>query len=149
MKCPECEHSESKVIDSRSTNEAIRRRRECLFCGERFTTFERLEKKRLWVIKRDGRKEPFKPDKVAEGIALACRKRPIDAARADEMLHEVEARLLGLPGAEVTSADVGEAVMAVLRSVDEVAFLRFASVYKAFDSVDQFVDFVRPLQEGA
>jgi len=121
-----------------------------LFCAERYTTFERIERKRLWILKKNGNKEPFKPDKVLEGIALSCRKRPIDAARMDVMVREVELRLFALGTPEVSSELVGGAVMEVLREVDDVAYLRFASVYREFESVEQFVETIRPMtKDGA
>lgn len=147
MRCPVCEHTESKVIDSRDAGDTTRRRRECLECAERFTTFERIEQKRLWVVKKSGNKEPFKLDKVMEGVALACRKRPVSADHVDAMARDVEQELRRGGQTEVASSDVGEAVLTVLARVDAVAWLRFASVYRAFESVEQFVDTIRPLQE--
>jgi len=143
MRCPECQCRDTRVIDSRTSGgDAIRRRRECQECGARFTTHERIERPLLWVVKKDGRKEPFDRQKVMRGIALACRKRPVDAARLDEAVRELEASLDTRREGEIPSTEVGEAVLEVLRSVDEVAWVRFASVYRAFESVDQFVDLI-------
>ncbi|MCO4744407.1 MAG: transcriptional repressor NrdR [Proteobacteria bacterium] len=149
MRCPTCQHEDSKVVDSRTSGDAIRRRRECLECSERFTTHERVERPTLWVLKKDGRKEPFRSEKVLTGLALACRKRPITAADMDDAARKVEAMLQERRGTEVPAAAVGEAVMEVLRTVDEVAYIRFASVYREFESADQFIETIRPLQEGA
>ena len=149
MKCPECHHLESKVVDSRSAIDSIRRRRECLDCAARFTTHERVERQLPWVLKKDGRKEPFRCEKVLKGISLACRKRPIDDASQMEAVRQVEALLIAIPGETVESGVVGRAVMDVLRNMDEVAYLRFASVYQEFESVQQFVDTIRPLREHA
>ena len=138
------------MIDSRASGDTIRRRRECLAegCGERFTTHERTEARVPWIIKKDGRREPFDRDKVFRGIALACRKRPLDTAAMDDAARRVE-MLLETREGEITAAAVGQAVMEVLRDVDEVAYVRFASVYRQFESVDQFVETIRPLQERA
>jgi transcriptional repressor NrdR len=149
MRCPACQHEDSKVIDSRTSGESIRRRRECLACGERFTTHERVEVPALWVLKKDGRKEPFSAEKVLTGLALACRKRPVTAAVMDQAVRSVRTMLQERRGTEVPASLVGEAVMEVLREVDEVAYIRFASVYREFESADQFIDTIRPLQETA
>lgn len=138
MRCPACQHTESRVIDSRDSGDVTRRRRSCLACGHRFTTLERIEVRLPWVVKRDGRREVFSRDKVLHGIALACRKRPIDAERLAAAVHQVETALVELREADVTSAQVGEAVMAVLADLDAVAYVRFASVYRQFESAEQF-----------
>ena len=141
MRCPSCHHSESRVIDSRTTGDAIRRRRSCSACGHRFTTHERVELRMPWVVKRDGRREPWSRDKVVEGLLLACRKRPIGEEQIAAATSEVEQRLLAQN--EVSSDAVGETVMDVLRELDAVAYVRFASVYGAFESVEQFADAIR------
>ena len=148
MLCPRCQHDDSKVIDSRTSGEVIRRRRECLQCAERFTTHERIEKRLPWVVKKDGRREPFEPEKVLHGLALACRKRPIDAATMDDAVRRVEAEVEACKDGEVPSSFIGEVVMRVLRDVDEVAYVRFVSVYRAFDGVDQFIEIIHPLREN-
>ena len=125
----------------------MRRRRECLGCASRFTTHERLEQRQLWVLKKSGRREPFSRGKVLEGLALACRKRPIRHEDLDQLVDRVVNRLQGGKEDAVTTSDVGEAVMGVLREVDDVAYVRFASVYQAFESVDQFVEAIAPLQD--
>ncbi len=149
MRCPSCENADTRVVDSRAVPDAVRRRRECSECGARFTTHERLERRIPLIVKRDGRKEPYSEQKALAGMALACRKRPVTAARLEELLREVEARLEATRESEVPSSMVGEAVMAVLRDTDEVAYVRFASVYRQFESVEQFVDAVVPLRTGA
>ena len=147
MRCPDCQHEDSRVIDSRATADHVRRRRECQACGHRFTTYERWERPRLWILKKGGLKEPYSHEKVLQGIALACRKRPVSAAQMDEAAARVRTILEARRGHEVPSAEVGDAVMAVLADVDDVAYVRFASVYQAFESVDEFVEVIQPLTE--
>jgi transcriptional repressor NrdR len=150
MKCPVCGHQEDRVIDSRSAKEgsAIRRRRECLACGHRFTTYEEIEIGLLYVIKKDGRREPFDRAKLTSGIRKATEKRPIPADRIEDAVGRVESDLRALGVSEVSSAEVGERVMAVLRGLDEVAYVRFASVYRHFRDVNQFMDEVQSLRGG-
>ena len=143
MKCPECGDPESRVVDSRPNADAIRRRRECPTCAARWTTHERVEKRLPWIVKKDGRREPFAREKVLHGLALACRKRPFDAGQLEDMVRKVEIALEQSREPEVPSALVGAAVMQVLADTDEVAYVRFASVYREFESVDQFVDTIR------
>jgi len=147
MRCPECQHEDTRVIDSRTAGDAIRRRRQCSDCGVRFTTHERLETRTLWVIKKNGLREPFSRDKVLNGIALACRKRPIDAAGMEAAVRQVEALLVGLRVADISTSKVGEAVMTVLRETDAVAYVRFASVYREFESVEQFAEAITDFAE--
>lgn len=147
MRCPACGHDDSKVVDSRDSADAIRRRRECLQCGERFTTFERLEERPLWILKKHGEKEPFLREKVASGIQLACRKRPYGPEELEAVVDRVVRRLEDRKEPVISSAAVGETVMDVLREFDEVAYVRFASVYGAFASVDQFLATIGPLRE--
>ena len=149
MICPTCQGGDLRVVDSRTAGSAIRRRRECQTCGSRFTTHERVERRLPWVVKKNGAKELFSAEKVLHGLRLACRKRPIGAEGLEELVRLIEDRLDALRVSEVTSSEVGEAVMGVLRDVDEVAYVRFASVYKAFENVDQFVETIRPLRERA
>lgn len=147
MRCPECQHPDSRVIDSRTAVDVIRRRRSCQNCGARFSTLEKLEVRLPWVLKQDGRREPFSSDKVLAGISLACRKRRIEPDRLEHAVREVEQRLVALREAEVPSSHVGQIVMDVLREIDAVAYVRFASVYQAFESTEQFVDLILPLRE--
>lgn len=148
MRCPSCTDTQTKVVDSRDTGDAIRRRRECLKCGHRFTTHERIERRVLWVVKREGHKEPFSPEKMKAGLVLACRKRPLDEQVLEDLVRQVTDILFSSKGTEVASSEVGEIVMRLLRERDEVAYVRFASVYQAFESVDQFVDAVNPLRDN-
>ncbi len=148
MRCPDCQHEDTRVVDSRTAGDGIRRRRQCGACGVRFSTQERVEVRLPWVGKKSGGREPFSRDKVLHGIALACRKRPITADDLDVAVRRVEADLVGLRVPEVTTAQVGEAVMLVLRDMDSVAYVRFASVYGAFESVAQFAEVINPLTEA-
>ena len=139
MRCPWCQSLDDKVVDSRLAEDgvAIRRRRECLSCSRRFTTYERLEEAPLWVIKRAGEREPFDRAKVVSGVRAATKNRPVGEEELDEIALHVEESLRG-QGAEVTSQQIGVAVLDRLRQVDEVAYLRFASVYKGFEDVGDF-----------
>ena len=110
MRCPECQHEDTRVVDSRTAGDAIRRRRQCSDCGARFTTHERLENRTLWVNKKAGRREPFSRDKVLHGIALACRKRPVDAAGMEAAVRQVESLLIGLRMSEITTAQEGDGI---------------------------------------
>ena len=139
MRCPTCASIDDKVVDSRTAEDgaAIRRRRECLSCGRRFTTFERLDDVPLLVVKRSGDREPWDRAKIVAGVHAAAKNRPLgDAQVEDVAMHVEEEARLG--GPEVTSEQVGQAVLARLRDLDEVAYLRFASVYKGFDAADDF-----------
>lgn len=142
MRCPHCGASNDKVVDSRASQAgaAIRRRRECLDCGERFTTYEYVEAFSLVIIKRDGRREPYDRQKLQTGLVTACKKRPVSTAQLEELVHTVEGRLQNLGQREVPSREVGELVMEELRKLDQVAYVRFASVYRDFKTTDQFRD---------
>lgn len=141
MKCPFCGNVEDKVIDSRISTEGdtIRRRRECLKCQKRFTTYERLEEIPLMVIKKDGRREPFDRKKLLAGILKACEKRPIPMEKIEAMVDEVERTLQRNYEKEVSSTNIGELVMKQLHNLDEVAYVRFASVYRQFKDINQFM----------
>ncbi|AEH46020.1 ATP-cone domain protein [Thermodesulfatator indicus DSM 15286] len=147
MKCPSCEHMETKVIDSRMSKDGatIRRRRECLACGYRFTTYERVEMQLPMIIKRDGRREPFVREKVIEGIKKACQKRPISMEEIESFVNELERELLESGEKEIPSTFIGEKVMAKLHEWDEVAYVRFASVYRQFQDVNEFIDQIQQL----
>ena len=147
MKCPFCDSQEDKVIDSRVSKEgnAIRRRRECLECGKRFTSYERVEELTPMVIKKDGRREPFNPEKVKSGLLIACKKRPIGADRIDEIVDNIEKKLIGLGEKEIPSSVIGEEIMACLRDLDKVAYVRFASVYRQFKDINELMDEVKTL----
>jgi transcriptional repressor NrdR len=147
VKCPSCGHQEDKVIDSRAAKEgqAIRRRRECLQCRRRYTTYETIETTPLFVIKKDGRREPFNREKILNGLLRACEKRPIPAERLNELIDSLEADLLRTGVDEVPSHEIGARVMEALRSLDEVAYVRFASVYRHFKDLNQFLEELRSL----
>ncbi len=147
MKCPYCGREEDKVIDSRSVQEgkAVRRRRQCLSCSKRFTTYEYVENVSLTVVKNDGRREPFDRKKLQMGIELACKKRPVGFKKIDAMADEIEERLLALSKGEIESPLIGEMVMEKLRETDEVAYVRFASVYRKFQDKGQFLEELKKL----
>ncbi len=140
MKCPFCYHLESKVIDSRYTegHTCIRRRRECLECGERFTTYERLEDVPLMVVKKNGQREMFDRNKLMTGLLKACEKRTISQNRLDKLVDSIEQELRNEMKQEVRSTEIGELVMNGLKEIDEVAYVRFASVYRQFKDVNKF-----------
>jgi transcriptional repressor NrdR len=141
MKCPFCGYKEDKVVDSRSTAEdsAVRRRRECLKCGKRFTTYEYIEEISLMVIKKDGRREPFDRKKILAGIIRACEKRPVSVEKMEEIITWVERSIQKKSDREVSSSRIGELVMEKLKLLDDVAYVRFASVYRQFKDVGQFM----------
>ena len=145
MKCPYCGHLGDKVVDSRESKEgeAIRRRRECLKCQRRFTTYETVETTPLLVIKKDGRREQFSREKILNGLLRACEKRPIPAEKLHAIVDALEADLMRQGLDEVRSSEIGERVMEALRSLDEVAYVRFASVYRHFKDLNQFLDELR------
>lgn len=141
MKCPFCGHLEDKVIESRAAGagDVVRRRRECAVCGRRFTTYERVEDVLPTVVKKDGRREPFDRAKLLRGIRIACNKRPVSVERIETMVDAIEREAQESERREVTSTELGEHVMHHLRDVDEVAYVRFASVYRSFRDVDEFM----------
>lgn len=141
MKCPYCGHPESKVIDSRPADEnaSIRRRRECLSCAKRFTTYETVESLPMVVIKKDGSRQSFDRQKVLRGMIRACEKRPVPLAKLERIADEIEQELQNSMEREIRTEDVGEKVMDRLRKVDQVAYVRFASVYRQFKDLDTFM----------
>ncbi len=141
MRCPYCNYKEDKVVDSRGTAEesAVRRRRECLKCGKRFTTYEYVEEVSLMVIKKDNRREPFDRKKVLSGIIRACEKRPISIEKMEEIVLFIERAIQRKSDREVSSSRIGELVMERLKKLDDVAYVRFASVYRQFKDVGQFM----------
>jgi transcriptional repressor NrdR len=149
MKCPECGHEEDKVVDSRPHQDgrAIRRRRECLKCGKRYTTFEYIETGSLTVIKSDERREQFDRNKLLHGIKLACNKRPVTSFEVDNMVAEIEAELNATGKSEIASKTIGELVMARLKMVDEIAYVRFASVYRKFADTAEFLEEMKRILE--
>lgn len=141
MKCPYCTHLESKVVDSRPAEEgaSIRRRRECLACHKRFTTYETMESLPLMVVKKDGSRQSFDRNKVLGGLIRACEKRPVAYHTLEEMVNEIEQVLQNKMEREISSAEIGELVMERLKKVDEVAYVRFASVYRQFKDINTFM----------
>jgi len=137
MRCPYCGHEDSKVVDSRNAGDSIRRRRQCLDCGSRFTTYERAQSTNLLVIKRDGRREEFSREKLIAGIRKACAKRPISQDTIEELVDNIEAQLHQLGRGEVATTTIGDMVMERLRQLDGVAYIRFASVYRAFADIEE------------
>ena len=152
MRCPFCKENDDKVVDSRLTEggQSIRRRRECLRCSRRYTTYERAEDTvKLSVIKREGTRVPYDREKIAEAIRRAAYKRPISSERIEQIVDEVEEHLVSSYEKEVSSQTVGECVAAVLRRVDQVAYVRFASVYRQFEDVGEFIDEAQDVLERA
>ena len=148
MRCPKCLCLDDKVVDSRATREgaAIRRRRECLKCSYRYTTYEEIEHEGLMVVKRDGRREEFSREKLALGLRKACQKRPISPATIDELVSRIVEEISEKYEREVPGSDIGERVMVGLRKLDEVAYVRFASVYRRFTEATDFVQEVQNLE---
>src|SRR5271168_5251657 len=141
MTCPFCGHRQDRVIDSRESKEGdvIRRRRECLKCERRFTTYEPSDEVPYMVVKRDGRREKFDRQKVIEGLLKACQKRPVSMASLAEVVDEIESKLADTPDREISTTQIGERLMERLRSMDKIAYVRFASVYRDFQDVDAFL----------
>ncbi len=142
MRCLFCGHTESKVIDSRSTDDGttIRRRRECLQCGKRFTTYEKIETMPIIVIKKDGTRETFNREKISNGILRACEKRPVTLNDIDRIIDDIESKLCNMLEREVSSEKIGEMVMERLQKLDDIAYVRFASVYRQFKDINSFMD---------
>ncbi len=144
MRCPFCGHDDTQVKDSRPTedNSTIRRRRMCLDCGSRFTTFERVQLRDLTVLKRNGRRAPFERDKLIRSISISCRKRPVEADRIERIANSIQRRLESSGESEIRTETIGEMVMDALVALDQVAYVRFASVYRNFREAKDFEDFV-------
>jgi transcriptional repressor NrdR len=147
VRCPFCDHDRDRVVDSRESREgtSIRRRRECLGCGRRFTTYERIEDIPFMVVKKNGQRETFDRAKVLRGIMRACEKRPVSPRQLEELVEAVERRVQDSPTREATSLEIGQAVMDGLKQLDKVAYVRFASVYLDFKSVHEFMDEISQL----
>ena len=137
MRCPYCSNPTSRVIDKRDSPKGIRRRRECLKCGKRFTTYEKIERKDFYVVKKDGRRERFNREKIEQGIEKAFEKRPVAKEKIDKMINEIEEQLRR-KGKEVKSSLIGEIVMKKIKRLDHIAYIRFASVYRDFQDVKDF-----------
>jgi transcriptional repressor NrdR len=150
VKCPYCGSLKEKVVDSREgkEGEVVRRRRQCQHCMRRFTTYERIEEIHFMVVKPDGRREPFDRHKVLAGLLKATQKRPVSVAQLEQIVDEIEARLAEKVEREIAAAEIGELIMERLHDIDEVAYVRFASVYRQFKDVSQFVEEVKGLREG-
>ncbi len=150
MKCPYCGYREGKVIDSRPTEDSssIRRRRECLKCQRRFTTYEKLETISLAVIKQDNSRQPYDREKILRGIMRACEKRPISLSQMEKITDDIESELYQSMEKEVTSTEIGEKVMRLLKELDEVAYVRFASVHKHFSDIETFMEELKKLLEN-
>lgn len=148
MRCPYCDSAGSRVTDSREVREGIRRRRQCLGCSARFTTYERLQPVALFVIKKDGRRERFDRDKVLAGVRRAAEKRPLAADALDGLVDDVEAELYGLGRTEIASRVVGDLVMRHLKALDQIAYIRFASVYRDFVDITALREEVESLMDG-
>lgn len=151
MKCPYCQFLEDKVLDSRVVRDgdAIKRRRECLQCGRRYTTFEHIEERRIRVVKKDGRREPFDRQKLMRGLDLACRKRPVSSEALERIVDEIERTLYDRGEQEVQASVIGEMLVEALRKLDPVAYVRFASVYRDFQDLTQFQELLELLKPGA
>jgi len=147
VKCPFCDEIEDKVVDSRMAREGqvIRRRRECLVCKRRYTTYERIEESLPMVVKKDGRREPFDRTKILAGLKKACEKRPISVATIEAVTDRIEKRVQEMGETEIQSRSIGEEVMRELHQLDQVAYVRFASVYREFKDIDQFMDELKTL----
>lgn len=147
MKCPFCNHLEDKVVDSRETKEGdtIRRRRECLSCERRFTTYERIDEVPYMVIKKDGRREKFDRQKVLGGLLKACEKRPVSMAKLSELVNRIESKVSDSPDREISTTEIGEYLMEGLRELDKIAYVRFASVYRDFQDEQAFFNELKSL----
>jgi transcriptional repressor NrdR len=147
MKCPYCKTNNDRVIDSRTSGDAfvVRRRRECLDCGKRFTTYEKVEETPLRVIKKDNSRDTFDRGKMLKGVLRACEKRSVSTDRLEEMVNRIESQLYEMFDKEVSSKFIGRLVMDELKSIDQVAYVRFASVYREFKDINQFLDELKPL----
>lgn len=142
MRCPFCGHLEDKVVDSRESKDgdSIRRRRECILCGRRFTSYERIDEIPYMVVKKDGRRETFERSKIMSGLLRACEKRPISAAQLEAIVNEVEKSVQDSPDRELSTSEIGKTIMRRLKALDKVAYVRFASVYLEFEDVSEFMD---------
>ena len=153
MKCPFCSHLQDKVVDSREAKEgdSIRRRRQCLACERRFTTYERIDEVPYMVIKKDGRREKFDRQKVLAGLLKACEKRPVSMSRLSDLVNQLESRVIDSPDREIPTTEIGEIVMDTLRDLDKIAYVRFASVYRDFQDEEAFFNELKNLmrQKGS
>ncbi len=147
MKCPFCKHEHDKVVDSRSSGDSIRRRRECLECSKRFTTYEYVESVPLIVVKRDGNRKPFDRQKLVNSFMIACAKRSISMEQIDKSVDAIKDILTTVANQEVTSEQIGEEAMAALKALDTIAYVRYASVYREFKDADEFVEEIKHIDD--
>lgn len=147
MRCPFCSYNESKVVDSRSTddNSTIRRRRECSNCGKRYTTYEKIEDIPMLVVKKDSTRENFNKEKIINGLIIACQKRPISRKQIEGIAEEIEKRISNKMITEIPSQKIGEMVMEMLKNIDEISYVRFASVYRQFKDINTFMEEINSL----
>ena len=150
MKCMFCGYPESKVVDSRSTDDGtiIRRRRECLNCGKRFTTYETVENTPILVVKTNGVRQPFDSNKSKNGIIKACEKRPVPISKIDKLVDDIQKKIYNSMAQEISSKEIGEMVMQALKGIDEVAYVRFASVYRSFTDVSSFLNEIEKMEKN-
>ena len=150
MKCMFCGCLESKVVDSRSTDDRtiIRRRRECLKCGKRFTTYETVENTPILVVKTSGARQAFDPSKIKNGIIKACEKRPVPVSKIDKLVDDIQKKIYNSMAQEISSKEIGEMVMQGLKSIDEVAYVRFASVYRSFTDISSFLNEIEKMEKN-
>ena len=150
MKCPYCQFQQDRVLDSRPIRDgdAIKRRRECFNCGRRFTTYEVVEERRLQVVKKDKRREPYEREKIRRGLLIACRKRPVSVETIDHIVDSIERELFDQGAPEISGQEIGEKVMTALQEIDPVAYVRFASVYRDFQDVGEFRDVITSLRRA-
>jgi transcriptional repressor NrdR len=151
MRCPFCQHPDTDVVDTRKLNdgEMTRRRRRCRTCGRRFTTYERVEMVSLTVVKKDGEREPYEREKIMRGVRTACYRRPVSAQQMEQLVNDVEAAIMATEEHEVSSTAIGDEVMRRLRELDEVAYIRFASVYRSFADIGKLREAVDELLENS
>lgn len=151
MRCPYCGSTDDKVIESRTmaNGESIRRRRECLSCGYRFTSFERIEAKPFMVVKKDGGRQSFDPKKIEKGVVRALEKRPVETSKVEEIINDIEETAMekGKANREISTVELGEIVLDKLHAIDKIAYIRFASVYKHFDTIDEFIEEINMLKK--
>ena len=147
MRCPYCGHIEDKVVDSREAREgdSIRRRRECQSCRKRFTSYERVEEIPILIVKKDGRRQPFDPNKLLKGMMAACQKRPVRLSSLEELVNDIHTQIAEIPDREIRSLDLGEMAMDGLKAIDSVAYVRFASVYREFKDLSEFAKSIEAL----
>ena len=148
MRCPYCGETESRVIDSRPVGEGVRRRRKCSNCGARFTTYERVQPRNVFIVKKDGRREEYSRDKLYAGIRKACEKRPLPTGAIDKLVDSIEAEIYKAGKAEIPSSLIGDLVMGGLEKLDHIAYIRFASVYREFTDITQLKQEIDNLTEG-